>query len=62
MLTERREPILSLAHWVATVPVGIAVDVQLAGVLHQGAGLVGLPLGGGDVHLLQNGLGTDAQC
>jgi len=34
----------------------MAVDVELAGVLHHGAGLVGLPLGGGDVNLLQNRL------
>ncbi len=34
----------------------MAVDVELAGVLHHGAGLVGLPLRGGDVHLLQDRL------
>jgi hypothetical protein len=34
----------------------MAVDVKLAGVLHHGAGLVGLPLRGGDVHLLQDRL------
>jgi hypothetical protein len=34
----------------------MAVDVELASVLNHGAGLVGLPLRGGDVHLLQDRL------
>jgi hypothetical protein len=34
----------------------MAVDVELASVLHHGAGLMGLPLRGGDVHLLQDRL------
>ena len=39
-----------------TVPVGLAVDVKVAGVVHLRAGLSRLALGRGDIHRLQDGL------
>ena len=39
-----------------TVPVSLAVDVQVAGVVDLGAGLPRLPLRRRDIHRLQDGL------